>query len=115
MPNAIVWHGSLNVRPQFAVFAPTPDTKIARAMSPSMPSQFESTKLPSGSSTVDGGSHVPQPSAPPHVCAPTHTLNGVMMLHGCIAPGFVALQSHALLSAMHCRKFEPPTSTVWQL
>ena len=67
-----------------------------------MPSQLSSVYVASGSSVVDGGWHVPQPFAPAHVCEPTHTFHGVVMLHGCIAPGFAAVQSHALLAAMHC-------------
>jgi hypothetical protein len=56
----------------------------------------------SGSSVSDGGVHVPHPPAPAHVCAPRHTFHGVVMLHCCVAPLFVAVQSHAPLDAMHC-------------
>src|SRR5262245_23884486 len=85
---------------------------MPRVMSPSMPSQFESTYASSGSSVGDGGSHAPHPLAPPHVCEPTPPFHGVTMLHGCIAPGFAAVQSHAPLSAMHWSKSLPPMSTV---
>src|SRR5688572_28372570 len=101
MPYEIVRQGMLYVRPHVATSAPPPATKMPFVMSPSMPSQFWSVNVASGESVIDGGWHVPQPLAPPHVCAPTHTFHGVMMLHGCIAPGFAAVQSHALLVAMH--------------
>src|SRR5215510_14429875 len=115
MPNAIVWHGFVYTSPQLAELTPAGDTKIARARSPSMPSQLLSTYIPSGSSVADGGWHAPQPVAPVHVWDPMQTFHGVMMLQGCIAPGFAAVQSHAPLAAMHCLKFVPPTLTVSQL
>ena len=75
---------------------------MPRVASPSMPSQFESAKPASGSSIVDGGAQVPHPLEPAHVWVPAHTFHVVGMLHGCVAPGFVASQSHAALVAMHC-------------
>src|SRR5688572_14726887 len=87
---------------------------MPRATSPSMPSQLESANASSGSSSADGGSQLPQPDAPPQVCAPSHTFHGVMMLHGWVWPGLASVQSHAPLTGTHCSKSSPPTSTVSQ-
>src|SRR5687768_14124611 len=79
------------------------------SISPSIPSQSSSVKVPSGTSVVVGGSQAPQPVAPPHVLAPVQAPNGVMIEQARISPALPASQSQAPLVGLHCWKVLEPT------
>src|SRR5688572_28300803 len=106
MPRVMVWHGVVGAVPQVGVLAPAPDTKMPRATSPSMPSQLASTYSPSAGSSGNGGAHMPQPLAPPHVRTPVHRVSngaGVRIMQASVSPASSAPQSHQPLSGTHWR------------
>src|SRR6266542_691983 len=71
-------------------------------MSPSMPSQLSSLKVPSGSSLLEGAAQSPQPLSPRQVRVPLQRPNGVVRLHALVLPSSVAVQSQAPDVGTHC-------------
>src|SRR4051812_46281447 len=115
MPFCTVRQGVWKVRPQPVSSAPDVATKMPLVTSPSMPSQFSSAKLPSGTSVVEGGWQLPQPDAPEQVLDPAHAPKGVVMVQVLVPPCVLASQSHAPEDGRHCLKLEPPTLTSLQV
>jgi len=89
------------------------ETKMPLVMSPSMPSQLSSLKVPSGTSLVAGGAQPPQPLSPMQVRVPPQAPKGVVMLHALVLPVSAAVQSHAPEVGTHCLEvpMSPPSVT----
>src|SRR5688572_5305585 len=114
MPPLMLRHGVVGVSPQVLLSMPPLATKMPAVMSPSMPSQLSSTKLPSGTSVVEGGPHAPQPLTPLQVRDPVHMPNGVVIWQLCIRPMLAALlQSHEPELGTHCLNMLPPCVMFW--